>query len=168
MLRVNRESLPLYRYNERREPNRCPSDAANILGPTPKEIASMHRQYSRIPLAERFWPKVNRHGSIPPHAPELGPCWLWIAAPNKQGYGQIFCSWDSGTSRPLTAHRASYLLNVGPIPPELWVLHRCDVRLCVRPSHLYLGTNSDNMRDCAARGRLNSQQRSHRKIAGYP
>ncbi len=47
----------------------------------------------------------------------------------------------------------------GPIPDGFWVLHHCDNRRCIRPAHLYLGTNADNMRDCAARGRLNSQNR---------
>jgi hypothetical protein len=47
----------------------------------------------------------------------------------------------------LKAHRASYSLFVEPIPNNMHVLHRCDVPSCVNPSHLFLGTHSDNMKD---------------------
>lgn len=47
----------------------------------------------------------------------------------------------------------SYEVNVGPIPAGLYVLHRCDNRLCVRPDHLFLGTQGDNIRDMFDKGR---------------
>lgn len=96
----------------------------------------------------RFWPKVNKEGPIPPHNPRLGPCWLWQASRNAGGYGSFGI--DNGTG---LAHRVSYTIHYGPIPEGLDVLHRCDVRACVRPAHLFLGTDQDNVDDKVAKGR---------------
>lgn len=78
-------------------------------------------------------------------------CWLWTAFRNNVGYGQI----NAGRRGEgmLKAHRVSFELHVGPIPEGLWVLHRCDVRHCVNPEHLFLGTAADNMRDMCEKGR---------------
>ncbi len=73
-------------------------------------------------------------------------CWIWPNKPMKNGYGAA-----SFNGKHEYAHRASYRLNRGPIPDELRVLHKCDTRMCVRPSHLFLGTASDNSLDMAAK-----------------
>lgn len=102
-------------------------------------------------LAARFWPKVNKDGPIPAHRPDLGPCWLWTASLGSNGYGQIG---SGGTDwRPIGAHCASWLLHVGPIPDGLSVLHHCDVKRCVNPPHLFVGTAADNAADMWAKGR---------------
>lgn len=94
-------------------------------------------------LAERFWPKVQ-HGTA-------DECWLWTAALKESGYGQFMI--NSLSRKPLKAHRISWELAHGSIPDGLHVLHHCDNRRCVNPSHLFLGTNDDNIRDMIAKGR---------------
>jgi hypothetical protein len=77
-------------------------------------------------------------------------CWLWTASARTDGYGQ-FRHLGYGTT-PGATHRLSYEHHVGPIPEGMHVLHRCDVKRCVRPDHLYVGDRSDNMQDAADRG----------------
>ena len=87
---------------------------------------------------ERFWSKVQKARG----------CWTWTAACSRAGYGHL---WVRG--KCLLAHRVSWALHNGPIPPGLHVLHHCDNPPCIRPTHLFLGTPIDNMRDCAMKGR---------------
>lgn len=79
-------------------------------------------------------------------------CWLWGRAVSSNGYGFM---WVSERRRYQNTHRASYEAFVGPIARGLQVLHRCDVRLCVNPAHLFLGTQKDNIADMIAKGRDN-------------
>jgi hypothetical protein len=99
-------------------------------------------------LAERFWPRVDKNGPV---HPTLGtPCWLWTGGKFKQtGYGVI----TRGTRAEGidTTHRVSWELTNGST--DQFVLHHCDVRLCVNPAHLFLGTQTDNHRDMTAKGR---------------
>lgn len=74
-------------------------------------------------------------------------CWLWLGGTQAAGYGFFKHAGDT------TAHRSSWILYRGPIPEGLHVLHKCDVRQCVNPDHLFLGTQVDNMKDMAAKGR---------------
>ena len=92
-------------------------------------------------LESRFWPKVV--------VLEDG-CWQWVGSTNSGGYGQL-----AGTDgRLILAHRASWEMANGPITDNSSVLHHCDHRFCVRPSHLFLGTAQDNMDDAKAKGRI--------------
>src|SRR4051812_13745983 len=75
-------------------------------------------------------------------------CWIWLG-PRRGRYGALYLFGKS-----VSAHRAAWILFKGPIPEGLDVLHKCDNRLCVRPSHLFLGTDIDNMRDCVVKGRI--------------
>ena len=77
-------------------------------------------------------------------------CWLWFGAIEKHsGYGIA----SAGGNRTDRAHRVSWRMFRGEIPPGLYVLHKCDVRNCVNPSHLFLGTQLDNVRDMCQKGR---------------
>ena len=75
-------------------------------------------------------------------------CLLWTLSYMPSGYGQA--KWEGKGNN---AHRISWELNCGPIPNGLHVLHKCDVRGCVNPAHLFLGTHQDNMADRDAKGR---------------
>lgn len=107
--------------------------------------------YSVTPeaLAERFWRRVNKNG--PMHPVLLSMCWLWTGAVfQRSNYGSVT---SNGIQK--SAHRAAWEFCRGPIPNGLFVLHRCDTRLCVNvDEHLRLGTHQDNMDDARAKGRL--------------
>jgi len=89
----------------------------------------------------RFWNKVNKNGPIPDYSPNLGPCWIWMAAHDGNGYGQ-FSLWPLPNIR---AHRFSYQVIVGPVPDGLQLDHMCRVHRCVNPSHLHPVTKRDNV-----------------------
>lgn len=72
---------------------------------------------------------------------------MWKNKPNSSGYGIFWVS----EGNCVTAHRFSYELAFGPT--GLQVLHHCDMRLCVRPTHLFTGTQADNIRDMMEKGR---------------
>ena len=79
---------------------------------------------------------------------KVGGHWLWTGARNPGGYG-LFAIYK----KCVLAHRRAYELLVGPIPRGLKVLHECDVTYCVKPGHLFLGTNADNSADMVQKGR---------------
>jgi len=75
-------------------------------------------------------------------------CWFWYGSTDALGYGRMKAEGES------KAHRVSWVLHNGPIPQGMHVLHKCDVRNCVNPNHLTLGTHADNMRDMSEKGRV--------------
>lgn len=99
---------------------------------------------------DRFWSKVDKSGE----------CWLWTAGRHRAGYGAFSVgSRLTGGRRDTYAHRVAYELAFGPIPNGLLVRHTCDTPACVRPEHLLVGTQADNMHDAAERGRTTKGDR---------
>ena len=102
-------------------------------------------------VLDMFWTKVNK-------GPE---CWEWkagISRPN--GYGKVKIRY-----KDYRVHRLSYEIEYGPIPKDMLVCHHCDNKLCVRPSHLFLGTQKDNLKDCIDKGRISrGEQRPLAKL----
>lgn len=81
-------------------------------------------------------------------------CWVWTGAKTKFGYG-----WFYMNNLNFKAHRVSWTNWIGFIPNHLQVLHKCDNPSCVRPDHLFLGSQKDNMADMVIKGRANKRHK---------
>lgn len=93
---------------------------------------------------KNFWRKVNKTES----------CWIWKGSKTSGGYGKIR---QRKTTK--SAHRVSWEIHFGKIPKGVGihgisVCHKCDIRDCVNPLHLFIGTHTDNMRDAFKKGRI--------------
>lgn len=139
------------------------ADAAIIAaGCSDGELASRLGRSRRAIRARRWRLTHDRLSSRPTGRPTNRPedlwkyvavgapdeCWPWTAATRRRGYG-IF----TVNRRNFVAHRLAFQVATGIDPGELLVCHTCDNPPCCNPAHLFLGTNSDNMRDMVAKGR---------------
>ena len=96
---------------------------------------------------DSIWKRIDKTGG-----PDV--CWPWLGARlKKMGYGQTH--WRG---RTVYAHRMVYELTYGKIPDGLNVLHKCDNPSCCNPSHLFLGTNTDNVVDKMVKGRMSQSK----------
>jgi hypothetical protein len=110
-----------------------------VKGEPARYINGHQPPYPRPSAEARFWAKVNKDGPLPAHRPELGECWLWTAARNRQGYGRLRVGGSF-----ISAHRFAYELLVGPIPGGLTIDHLCVNPPCVNPAHFEPVTAGEN------------------------
>ncbi len=110
----------------------------------PKSIPEFSEQE-----AARFWGKVNIGG--------VNDCWTWKNATFLNGYGAFRKVVSTNKYRQLVASRVAYYLSTGTQPAGLFVCHHCDNPLCCNPTHLFLGTASENELDKHAKGRNPNQ-----------
>ena len=106
-----------------------------------------------VPLADRFWTKVEKRGP--------DDCWLWTGGGYGEGYGGIMIV-GLGC---IGAHRVAYALHHGTTPDGVFVCHRCDNKRCCNPGHLFLGTHQDNMDDMVFKGRSTARLLPEEAIA---
>lgn len=100
-------------------------------------LASRQQQIHGVSLEERFRQYVRKSRG----------CWAWIGTLDANGYGRL-----NVKGIPVLAHRIAWTLKFGH-PGNLSVLHKCDNPACVRPDHLFLGDQADNMADMHSKGR---------------
>ncbi|HEC64706.1 MAG TPA: hypothetical protein ENI23_05400 [bacterium] len=112
-----------------------------------KIVIELHEFAVDDAFAERFWSKV-----VP-----VGDCWEWQGAKGSFGYGLVKID-----QKNFPTHRIAFALANGRAP-KLSVLHSCDNPPCVRPDHLWEGTQTDNMKDALAKGRLHMVGDFHRR-----
>lgn len=97
----------------------------------------------RLPPDDLFWKYVNKTDG----------CWEWTGYLTEKGYGRL-----NRNNVVIYAHRYAYELEVELIPDGLFLCHKCDNPACVRPSHMFVGTQADNMMDSARKGRHHNQK----------
>ena len=105
-------------------------------------------------LADRLWSRVDV-------ALESDACWLWTGPRQSEGYGVVYWRGDRWY-----AHRLVWTLVSGAIQPGIQIMHRCGVRVCVRPEHLFSATAAEAGRYKAEQGLMASGDRSPARL--YP
>lgn len=112
-----------------------------------EDVKLKRGKHKRRSVEDRLWSRVDKNG---PTVRGIGtPCWIWKGGKNApNGYGQI-----SYRGKVTGTHRVSLILSGVGVPDDALVLHRCDVRTCVNPDHLFVGTVQDNSDDKVAKGR---------------
>jgi hypothetical protein len=119
------------------------------------------RCFAKLNAVARFWSYVDKSGPLPSHMPQLGPCWIWTGATYDSGYGMFGLT---DPIRNVRAHRFSWFLEHGSWP-TMNVLHHCDTPLCLRPLHLFEGTQQDNWDDMRSKGRhRHGESHQHARI----
>lgn len=111
--------------------------------------------FSQEEREHNFWAKM--------HLAENG-CWEWKGPINRAGYGWLAWHCPECPKRRMLTHRIAWTLVNGEIPVSTpYVLHKCDNPPCCNPSHLFLGTQKENITDMINKGRQVSTRGCERK-----
>jgi len=124
---------------------RPPVLRATFAGPRSNELVVAEEH------AARFWSRVDRLGPVVRH--ELGRCWIWTGGRLHRKNGELSYGRFCIGKKSFLAHRVAIAIEAGSLPPDAVVLHRCDNPACVRPDHLLVGTQADNLADMREKGR---------------
>lgn len=120
----------------------CGKTMTTVIGAFGMHVARCGRDEIAL-----FWSRVDKNGP--------GGCWLWTSYRNEKGYGLM----QYKQRKNIRAHRFSWELVHGPTPSDKFCLHKCDVRNCVNPDHLFLGSYQENSDDMKSKGRWNGGTR---------
>jgi hypothetical protein len=116
------------------------------------KIKTMSWHFRKRPFWERVYAQTERRGE----------CLIFTGSKDDFGYGRI----NKGNRQLVRVHRAVWERDNGPIPHKMVIMHTCDVRACIEPSHLQLGTQRENVLDRERKGRGNHMIRAQEYIFG--
>lgn len=119
----------------------------NQIQSQPGGVLAAYSAGTRAAIVARFWAKVKKTES----------CWLWTASvtgSQSVRYGQFKLPRVPDGQPHVYAHRLAWELQYGPIPDGLKICHKCDIAICCRGEHLFLGTQQENLQDASRKGRL--------------
>lgn len=148
-LSAARKGKPSHLHSDETKRKMSAAQKGHAVSEQTKARISAAKLANRPTLEERFWRQVDKNGPIPPHAPELGPCWIWTGQLNRYGYGDF----HPRHNFKKLAHRYAWSLVNGPIPEGLILCHHCDTPACARPDHCWPGTHKENRQDSIQKGR---------------
>ena len=105
-------------------------------------------KFTRTEIIRAFWSRVKKLRG-------RDGCWLWTGGVNHKGYGKFYANGNPN----IRAHKFAFKLANRKLPRGKLLCHRCDVRRCVRPTHMFVGTIADNQKDMARKGRARFGER---------
>ncbi len=108
--------------------------------------------YPNADPVQRLWSYIDKSGG--PDA-----CWPWTGRLSKKGYAYIKVN-----HHEVLSHRYAYELTYGPIPKDMKACHKCDNTACCNPSHIFIGTQKDNVHDAIRKGRMAYGDRSPHRL----